>query len=65
MHKFKLPSCLKEAIELDETAEQVNVESNTKIEEKNDCELDEIRIKLIAYMNLQQSLLLLQSLHSV
>ena len=65
MHKFKLPSCLKEAIELDETAEQVNVESNTKIEEKNDCELDEIRIKLIAYVNLQQSLLLLQSLHSV
>ena len=65
MHKFKLPSCLKEAIELDENAEQVNVESNTKIEEKNDCELDEIRIKLIAYMNLQQSLLLLQSLHSV
>ena len=35
MHKFK------EAIELDETVEQVNVESNTKIEEKNDCELDE------------------------
>ena len=65
MHKFKLPSCLTEAIGLDETAEQVNVESNTKIEEKNDCELDEIRIKLIAYMNLQQSLLLLQSLHSV
>ena len=34
-------SCLKEAIELDETVEQVNVESNTEIEEKNDCELDE------------------------
>ena len=35
------PSCLKEAIELDETVEQVNVEGNTEIEEKNDCELDE------------------------
>ena len=34
-------SCLKEAMELDETVEQVNVESNTDIEEKNDCELDE------------------------
>ena len=33
--------CLKEAIELDETIEQVNIESNTEIEEKNDCELDE------------------------
>ena len=30
-------SCLKEAIELDETVEQVNVESNTEIEEKSDC----------------------------
>ena len=28
-------------MELDETVEQVNVESNTEIEEKNDCELDE------------------------
>ena len=35
------PPCLKEAIELDETVEQVNVEGNTEIEEKNDCELDE------------------------
>ena len=34
-------SCLKEAIKLDETVEQVNVESNTEIEEKNDCQLDE------------------------
>ena len=34
-------SCLEEAIELDETVEQVNVESYTEIEEKNDCELDE------------------------
>ena len=34
-------SCLKEAIELDETVEQVNLESNTGIEEKNDWELDE------------------------
>ena len=34
-------SSLKEAIELDETAEQVNVESNAEIEEKNDCQLDE------------------------
>ena len=34
-------SCLKEAIELDETVEQLNVESNKEIEEKNDCELDE------------------------
>ena len=40
-------SCLKEAIELDETVEQVNVESNTKIQ-----------IELIAHMSLQQSLLL-------
>ena len=32
---------MKEAIELDETVEQVNVENNTEIEEKNDCELDE------------------------
>ena len=41
MHKFKLSSCLKEAIELEETVEQVNVESNTEIEEKDDCELNE------------------------
>ena len=41
MHKFKLFSCLKEVIELYETVEQVNVESNTEIEETNDCELDE------------------------
>ena len=34
-------SCLNETIELDETVEQVNVESNTEIEEKNDFELDE------------------------
>ena len=34
-------SCLKEAIELDEIVEQVNVESNAEMEEKNDCELDE------------------------
>ena len=34
-------SCLKEAIELDETVEQVNVESSAEIEEKNDYELDE------------------------
>ena len=34
-------SCLKEAIELDEAVEQVNVESNTEIEEKKDFELDE------------------------
>ena len=34
-------SCLREAIELDETVEQLNVESNKEIEEKNDCELDE------------------------
>ena len=34
-------SYLKEAIDLDEIVEQVNVESNTGIEEKNDCELDE------------------------
>ena len=34
-------SCLKEAIKLDETVEQLNVESNKEIEEKNDCELDE------------------------
>ena len=34
-------SCLEEAIELDETVEQVNVESYTEIEEKNYCELDE------------------------
>ena len=33
-------SCLKEAVELDETVEQVNVKSNTEIEEKIDCELD-------------------------
>ena len=30
--------CLKEAIEPGETVEQVNVESSTEIEEKNDCE---------------------------
>ena len=34
-------SCLKEVIELYETVEQVNVESNTEIEEMNDGELDE------------------------
>ena len=34
-------SCLKEAIELDETVEQVNVASNRKREEKNNCKLDE------------------------
>ena len=34
-------SCLKEAIELHETVEQINVESNTETEEKNDCKLDE------------------------
>ena len=34
-------SCLKEAIQLKETVEQVNVGSNTEIEEKNDCQFDE------------------------
>ena len=33
-------SCLQEATELDRTVEQVNFESNTEIEEENECELD-------------------------
>ena len=34
-------SCLKEAIELEETVELANVENNTEIGEKSDCQLDE------------------------
>ena len=33
-------SCMKETIEVDETVEQVNIKSNTEIEETNYCELD-------------------------
>ena len=52
-------SCLNEVIKLDEAVEQVSVESNTKIEEKNDCELDKDTDKASRiYEFLQQSPLL-------
>ena len=38
---LNVSSCVKEAVELEEIVEQVNVESNTEIEKKNDYELDE------------------------
>ena len=60
-------SCLKEAIELDETVEQVkvNVKSNTEIEEKNDCNLDEDTDQANRIYEFTASLLLQESIHSV
>ena len=64
---WNFSSCLKEAIELDETVEQVkvNVKSNTEIEEKNDCNLDEDTDQANRIYEFTASLLLQQSIHSV